>query len=110
MSQLDARLEAEASHTQTATCQRGFPQVHLAEMCVRGGCGVRASGLPKLVYSPFAAVLESQAFGPYKQPDYQALLEKNNAAVLREGETLQRNVTGSDAGVTAPENGKSSGT
>ena len=55
---------------------------------------------------PGAAVLESQAFGPYTQPDYQAMLQKNNAALLSEGETLQRNVTGCEAGSPSPGKGR----
>lgn len=61
--------------------------------------------MQEFVSVPLVAVLESQAFGPYKQPNYEALLEKNNAALLKEGETLQRNVTGSDAGVAVPGTG-----
>lgn len=54
-----------------------------------------------------AAVLESQAFGPYKQPDYKALLAKNNASVLKAGETLQHNITGCDALNAQPQAGQS---
>ena len=66
----------------------------------------RAETVCIIFFDELAAVLESQAFGHYKQPDYQKLLEKNNAAVLSEGETLQRNVTGCEAGIPSQGNGK----
>jgi len=52
-----------------------------------------------------AAVLESQVFGPYIQPDYKAQLKKKNAGVMSHGETPQRNVTGSEAGILKPQPG-----
>lgn len=61
---------------------------------------------PHIVTFHGAAVLESQAFGSYTQPDYQALLEKNNAALLSEGETLQRSVIGCEAGGPSPGKGR----
>lgn len=55
-----------------------------------------------------AAVLESQAFGPYQPPDYAATLtqqqQQQQAAAgdpLSSGETLQHNLKGADALIAA---------
>ena len=53
-----------------------------------------------------AAVLESEAFGPYKRPDYTTLLKKNNASVLRAGEAVQKTTRGSEAGIPQPPAGQ----
>lgn len=52
-----------------------------------------------------AAVLEAEAFGPYKRPDYKALLRRKNAAVMSQGETLQHSLKGSEAGIEQPQLG-----
>ena len=53
-----------------------------------------------------AAVLESEAFGPYKRPDYTTLLKKNNASVLGAGEAVQKTTRGSEAGIPQPPAGQ----
>ena len=49
-----------------------------------------------------AAVLESQAFGPYKLPNYRAAQRSSGLQSLSQGETLQRSTMGAEAGSAPP--------
>ena len=49
-----------------------------------------------------AAILESEVFGPYVKPDYEALINRRNAMATTHGETVQHSLKGSDAGIARP--------